>query len=159
MRHAINLNKARSFPLAIPFLAALALVEPLAASQALAALPADDAALAMKTVAQAQTYSWGRVGTPARLSEAEVAARTLYLAASGAELVKGLGNASNEGKLYLLCVLARKDPVLFALARRDLPAMDTADASVLSGDVLQRIRMQVVLAQIQKHRCDPLGHR
>lgn len=131
MRHAVILNKTRSSPYARPFHVALAIVAPLAASQALAALAADDAALAMKTVAQAQTYSWGHVGTPARRSEAEVAARTLYLAASGAELVKGLGNASNEGKLYLLCVLARKDPILFALARRDLPAMNAADASVL----------------------------
>lgn len=116
----------------------------------------EELAEAMHTVIHAKNYAWGMVGTPAKLSDAEVAARKLYQKASGLDLLEGLKNASNEGKLYLLCILARRDTLQFRKAMRTLAEIDAESVSIFSGDVLQRVDMRNAISQIQKHRCDAL---
>ncbi|MDB5851709.1 MAG: hypothetical protein JWP29_5461, partial [Rhodoferax sp.] len=132
----------------------------LAAGMTFAALNAlaasDDVNQALSTIGTAKTYAWGLVGTPAKVTDTELAARMLFQKATPGDLSQAIGTASNEGKMYLLCIIKRTDDKLFTKLTAN-NKFDQERISSFHGDVLKTTDAQRIVDQIKKSNCDPLG--
>ena len=115
----------------------------------------------MNKIATANYYSWGMVGTPAKISDAENATRQLRKITNPDQIYNYLLKSSNkdkvsvEGKLYMVCALASMDIKLFERAVAELKINDQ-DMSVLKGDILSKVSTNKILNQIQRDRCEIL---
>lgn len=106
-------------------------------------------------VSAAEKYSWGKVGVPANSSKEELAAREIYKLGNAMQVYEMLDKANDEGKMYLLCILKKKNQEKYAKAVTAIKNKNEL-ISVFSGDVLQKIPMSNVIKQISDHSCDPL---
>ena len=121
-----------------------------------------EADLLMNKMADATYYSWGMVGTPAKISDAEKAIRQLRKITNSDQIYNYLLKSSNkdkvtnEGKLYMVCALANMDIKKFSLAVAELKLNDQ-EVSVLKGDILSKVSTNKILNQIQRDRCEILN--
>ena len=117
--------------------------------------------LLMNKIATATYYSWGMVGTPAKISDAENATRRLRQITDADQIYHYLLKTSHkdkvsiEGKLYMVCALASMDIKIFSRALSQLNINDK-EISVLKGDILSKVSTNKILNQIQRDRCEIL---
>lgn len=115
----------------------------------------------MNKIATANYYSWGMVGTPAKISDAENATRQLRKITNADQIYTYLLKSSNkdkvsvEGKLYMVCALASMDIKIFSRAVAELKINDQ-EMSVLKGDILSKVSTNKILNQIQRDSCEIL---
>ena len=120
-----------------------------------------EADLLMNKIATATYYSWGMVGTPAKISDAENATRQLRKSTNADQIYTYLLKSSNkdkvsvEGKLYMVCTLASMDIKIFSRAVAELKINDQ-EMSVLKGDILSKVSTNKILNQIQRDSCEIL---
>jgi hypothetical protein len=103
----------------------------------------------------ATAYSWGVVGTPSAPSTAEIAARKLYKYASAEYIYAQSDGGSIEGQMYLLCLLKKKNQLLYKQAKAKLDVQKT-EVTVFSGSVLSKAPTSTILSQIEKFNCSAL---
>ena len=126
-------------------------------STAFSVVSADTYDSQIKVISDAEYYSWGWVGTPAKPSDAEVAAREISGKVNSKQLSLALNNASNSGRLYLLCLLHRIDKKAFTQKASEFFKADDIHVSVFTGDVLSDASAKSMVKNIALHGCDPLS--
>lgn len=106
-------------------------------------------------IKNANTYSWGVVGTPSAMTRAENAARILHSNADKNTLSSLLNGATTEGQMYVLCVLKRKYPFQYLKEIKKIN-YETGQVSIFTGSVLSKSSAKNILKQIEKYKCSPL---
>ena len=120
---------------------------------------AQDSPPPLATIAKADHYAWGHVGTPAAPTAAESAARGIAGQVTAPQLEAALSSATTAGRLYLLCLLVRADPGRFRVQKAALLAGTEKTVSTFTGNVLSMQPVDGLLADIETSRCSPLNWR